>query len=127
MRDRQPLCRPDRDGNFNLMPNIGAGKVQGLVGAQVSYVEFKQVSGVAAIEDAHAQLNARLAARGAPCPRPVARPLGSCQLQPRYVWPVGLQHVGHASKAWHASGTIVPCVPSVWPVLQMNAVLAGFL
>ena len=39
--------------------------MQALVGAAVSFEEFKVVSGVAAIDAAIAQLNRRLAARGA--------------------------------------------------------------
>ena len=58
-------CRPHWRGSLNDLYTTRAAKVQALVGAAVSFEEFKVVSGVAAIAAATAQLNRRLAARGA--------------------------------------------------------------
>ena len=60
---------------LHKLVNIRAAKVQGLVGAEFSFEEFKVVSGVPAIAAAIAQLNARLAARGA---RPQLRVMTHC-------------------------------------------------
>ena len=61
----RPECRPEWAGNLGKLSRIKASKVQALVGANVSFEEFRKVSGVAAIAAATAQLNARLTARGA--------------------------------------------------------------
>ena len=68
-------CRPHWHGGLDELLNIRAAKVQGLVGAEVSFEEFKVVSGVPAIAAAIAQLNTRLAARGA---RPQLRVMTHC-------------------------------------------------
>ena len=60
----RPECRPEWAGNLGKLSRIKASKVQALVGANVSFEEFRKVSGVAAIAAATAQLNSRLAARG---------------------------------------------------------------
>ena len=62
----QSVCRPDWDGSLRLLMGIAASKVPDVVSAQASFVEFKESSGAAAIDAALMQLNARLAARGAP-------------------------------------------------------------
>ena len=80
VRDGQPVCTPNWNGSFHHVAEISAGRLQSLVGAQASFVEFKEVSGVAAMDDARTQLNARLAARGVPCCRRVARLHQFCAL-----------------------------------------------
>ena len=60
-----PECRPNWAGNLDKLTRTKAAKLQVLVGANVSFEEFRKVSGVATIAAATAQLNARLAARGA--------------------------------------------------------------
>ena len=63
--DTWPECRPGWAGSLLELIKPKASNVQGLVGAAISFEEFKKVSGVAATAAATAQLNARLAARGA--------------------------------------------------------------
>ena len=63
--DTWPECRPGWAGSLLELIKPKASNVQGRVGAAISFEEFKKVSGVAAITAATAQLNARLAARGA--------------------------------------------------------------
>ena len=59
------ICRPDWPGSLDVLAATSAARLQSVVGADVSYAHFETVSGAADIEAAIAQLNARLAARGA--------------------------------------------------------------
>ena len=58
-------CRPEWPGSLEALTRPSAATLQSVVGAAISFEHFVQVSGVADIEAAIAQLNARLAARGA--------------------------------------------------------------
>ena len=115
---RQTLCRPDWDGSLQLLVGVAAGNVQSLVGAPVSFVEFKQLSGVAAIDAARAQLNARLANRGGSSPQLVVRLWKHRSLHTRPMVLVRTPCSSSACRTQHASGTVrhmCTHVPSGWP------------
>ena len=59
-------CRPSWGGSLRELIIPHGAKLHQLVDVTVSFEEFKRVSGAAAIDAALVQLNARLAARGAP-------------------------------------------------------------
>ena len=58
-------CRPLWSGNLYHLMHTSERNLQKVVDARVCFQEFRQVSGVAAIDAAIAKLNARLAAKGA--------------------------------------------------------------
>ena len=65
--DVQLLCRPNWGGTLAQLFQVGAHNIQSLVDARVSFEEFREASG-ADVDAALAQLNSRLAARGAHSP-----------------------------------------------------------
>ena len=59
-------CRPSWGGSLGRLMEPHGAKLHQLLGVTVSFEEYKRVSGATAIDAAIVQLNARLAARGAP-------------------------------------------------------------
>ena len=85
-------CSPSWGGSLGRLMKAHGAKLHQLLGVTVSFEEYKRVSGATAIDAAVVQLNARLAARGAPL-------VSACS----HGWVVNLVQVARA--AFSASAT----------------------